>query len=284
MTQPLDRRLHPWRDEIAAASLKGQVKSERFVDGQEMAVVAAAAPLHRAASDDAPLDTQVLMGERFVVYDEADGWCWGQSCYDDYVGYVPSDCLSISDIEPDCRVAALRTFLYPEPDLKSPPLALVSMCSKLAVTGRTERFLETPLGYVFEGHVEMLDMAVSDYTTVAQGFVGTPYLWGGKESLGLDCSGLVQVALERAGISALRDTDMQEAALGVSLTPEEMEEGLCRGDLVFWKGHVGIMVDQSRMVHANATAMAVTIDGLQDFAAKILPSDGPITSVKRIEA
>ena len=271
-------RLTPARPDCAAAHLKGQVEAGRFSEGRAFAVRAASTPLRRRPGHDAPIDTQLLHGEPFRVYAEEEGWAWGQSGADGYVGYCAMEALGAGAGDPTHEVAALRTYVYPGPDLKLPPVMLLSMGAKLAVTGREAGYSRlSPGGYAFTDHLAGLEDFASDYVTVAERFLGTPYLWGGKESLGLDCSGLVQIALHRAGIACPRDTDMQEAVLGVPVTGT-----MARGDLVFWKGHIAIALDEARILHANATHMAVSIDPLAEFAARVEASAGPITSIRRL--
>ena len=284
---PMDKRLTPARGDVAAASLKGAVEADRFVDGTLMQVSAPVAPIRRTPAEDGPQETQALYGETFTVYDEADGWCWGQSGFDNYVGYVASEALSAPVDAASHRVTALRTYLYPEPDLKSAPLALISMNAKLAIAdpAPTEKFWRTARGgYVYRGHVSPMGEVAPDFVAVAEMFLGAPYFWGGRESLGLDCSALVQNALERAGVRCLRDTDMQVASLGETAPGAWPDVILQRGDLIFWKGHVAIMLDGERMIHANATHMEVSIDDARAFAARISDTDGPVTRVARLSS
>ena len=117
----------------------------------------------------------------------------------------------------------------------------------------------------------------TDAAGVALRFLGAPYLWGGRESLGLDCSGLVQQALAACGKACPRDTDMQ-AGIGVAVAPGD----LARGDLVFWKGHVGMMLDAERMVHANGHHMATVVEPLAEAIARIEAAGyGPPTAYRR---
>ena len=169
---------------------------------------------------------------------------------------------------PTQKVRALRTFAFAGPDIKQPPLAALPLGAEVAVTGEAEdknaRYaLISPAGAVVVQHLAPLDAVVPDWVAVAEMFLGTPYLWGGKTSLGIDCSGLVQVALREAGIAAPRDTDVQEAALGKALALGSGLPALRRGDLVFWKGHVGIMRDAENLLHANAHHMAVAVEPLR---------------------
>ncbi|MEP0707565.1 MAG: C40 family peptidase [Parvibaculum sp.] len=279
-----DHRLNAYREDLAAAHLRGEVRAERFAEGVDRRVVAPVLPLLRRPESGAPMDTQLLYGETFRVYEEKNGWAWGQAVLDDYVGYVEAKELVSRPAKPTHIVAALRTFIYPKPDLKTRPAVPLSMNAKLKVVGARGNFSEIEGGgWVFTAHLASVGSYVRDFVSVAEEFAGVPYLWGGRDSLGLDCSGLVQMALERAGISSLRDTDMQETALGESL-PEPIDfTSLRRGDLVFWKGHVGIMVDAERMIHANGFHMSVAVERLDIAMSRIARSDaGHVTSIKRL--
>lgn len=279
-----DRRLNPYRDDLASAHLRGEVKARRFVEGVDRQVKAPSLPLLRRPEADAPMDTQLLYGETFRVLEEKHGWAWGQSVLDDYVGYVEAKDLAQRPEAPTHTVAALRTFLYPKPDLKTRPAMPLSMNAKLTIVAARGHFSETVSGqWVFTAHLAKLGAHVRDFVAVAEEFIGVPYLWGGRDSLGLDCSGLVQMSLERAGIASLRDTDMQETTLGEAL-PEPIDfTKLRRGDLVFWKGHVGIMADAEHMVHANAFHMRVAAERLDIAMSRIARSDaGHVTNIKRM--
>ncbi len=279
----LDKRLNPYRPDLAAAYLRGEVDADRFVESEDFQVVAPRAPLLRRAEHAAPMDTELLFGETFRVYETEEDWCWGQSAQDDYVGYIATSLLQPPKGAVTHRVVALRTFIYPEADIKSRPATPLSMNAKLVVTGATGKFVELAGGgYVVSSHLSKIDSFASDYVSVAEEFLGVPYLWGGRDARGLDCSGLVQMSMERCGIACLRDTDLQEATLGSALdNPRDLSQ-LQRGDLVFWRGHVGIMVDGETLLHANATHMRTVKEPIAEAVARIDKSDGPVTSIKRL--
>lgn len=281
MTHP---RLLPARPDLAAAHLEGIVEAERFVEPVDMQVTAGVTAIRRAPRDDGPMDTQALFGETFAVLEERGGWAWGFSRHDGYVGWIDMAALSQPVAPVTHRVSALRTYLFSEPDLKSAPHCLLSMNSKIAAGEREGRFLSANgRGWVFEGHLAAKDAFAADFVAVAEQFTGAPYLWGGKESLGLDCSGLVQTALEAAGINVLRDTDMQEAEFAERFTPVAADAPRQRGDIVFWQGHVGIMTDSDHLLHANATYMATVTEPVAETEKRAAISDSPVTSVIRIE-
>jgi len=277
----LDHRLHAIRADLADARLEGQTAAPRFVEGLIREIRAPVAPVRRHPAPDAPLDTQALHGERLRVFDQANGWCWAQLESDGYVGYLPTDALGASGPEPTHRVAALASYVYPAPNIKQPPLARLPFGALLAIVDEHGGFAETTdRGFVWRSHLQPVAQPESDFVAVAKRFVGAPYLWGGRTPDGIDCSGLVQAALAATGRAAPRDSDMQER-LGEAVDPSDLA-ALRRGDLVFWKGHVGIVLDKQRLLHANAYHMAVTVEPLAVAVERIASTGIPISTVRRL--
>jgi cell wall-associated NlpC family hydrolase len=283
MAEQFDPRVTPARPDLAAALLEGKVEAARFAAGELRQAAAATAPLRRRPAPDAIQETQILFGETFTVYDEKDGWAWGQATLDGYVGYVQAERLAVPVIAPTHRVAAVRTFVFSRPDFKATPVMALSLNALVTETEGAERFVAIARGgFVFSDHLRRLDRRAADWVAEAERFVGAPYLWGGREGLGVDCSGLVQAALAAAGVAAPRDTDMMERGLGAPVTLSEGLVGLRRGDLVFWPGHMGVMLDAHRLLHANAHHMATVIEPLADAETRIRDLVGPISSIRRL--
>ncbi len=195
-----DPRLTPARPDLAAKYLEGKVKADRFVTGEEFEIADALAPLREAPTLDAMLLTQALKGERVTIYDRnGEGFAWGQLNSDGYVGWLPDAALAKPATAPTHKVTALRTFAFSAASIKLPPLETLSMGASVTVQRDDGAFAVTREGwYLPRRHIGGLETMEDDFVAVAERFVGTPYLWGGKSSLGIDCSGLVQISLNAA--------------------------------------------------------------------------------------
>ena len=278
MTVTLDRRLNAFRPDLADEALRGQVEAGRFIAGKAARITMPVAALRPVPDSACGIDTELLLGETVRVFERKDGWAWVQADQDRYVGYLPE--MQLGDPEDVThRVCVPRTFLYPEPELRRPPVASLSMASRVRIAGEAEtrgtRYVTLADGTaLIASHCLPLgENLADDYVTVAARFLETPYLWGGRSGFGIDCSALVQLALMMTGRSAPRDSDMQ-AAIGTGIAREELR----RGDLVFWKGHVGIMEDDKTLLHANGHTMTVARENFEAAVQRIgwlysLPTD-----------
>jgi cell wall-associated NlpC family hydrolase len=278
-----DPRLTPVRDDLAARYLEGKVKAARFVDGEAFEVIESVASIRLAPASDAEQATQALRGERITVYDRnGEGFAWGQLAGDGYVGWIADAALMKQMAAPTHKVTALRTFAFPGPSIKLPPVEALPLGARITVVREDGSFALTREGWHLpRRHLGSLDAMEKDFVSVAEKFLGTPDLWGGKSSLGIDCSGLVQVALTAAGTGCPRDSDMQQDGLGRALSAAEMKH-LQRGDLIFWKGHVAIVRDATTIVHANAHHMATVIEDTQAAIARIKAAGSEVNAIKRL--
>ncbi|WP_420412250.1 NlpC/P60 family protein [Roseibium sp.] len=287
MQKSFDRRRHPVREDLAAKSYEGQVSAERFLDGQVFQVCADRMALRRQPRPDLSIDTEALFGEEITVYEQTpEGWAWGQLATDGYVGWFSSDAIEKRQT-PTHRVRALRTYRYPAAELKMPPVGLLSIGATVSVTGDAEtrgcRYaLLSDGSAVVAKHLVALDHTENDWVATAEEFLGTPYLWGGRSSLGLDCSALVQLSAQTGGISLPRDSDMLEAEAGEEIPFSDLS-ALRRGDLLFWKGHVGIISGPNQLLHANGHTMTVAYEALDEAVARIAATEwGAITKARRL--
>ncbi len=267
----LDRRLNAYRPDLADARLEGQVEASRFVEGEAGTVAVPVADLRPRPDRSAGIDTQLLLGEPLRVFERRDGWAWVQAETDGYVGYMDDSQLVLPAQQTTFWITQPRTFVYPEPDMKRPRGPALSMGSRIAVAGEAETrgtryLLLAGGGAVIAAHCALTGTTNGDdYVAIAARLLETPYLWGGKSAFGIDCSGLVQLSMMMAGRSAPRDSDMQAQGLGEEIAFDQLR----RGDLVFWKGHVAIMEDETMMIHANGHTMSVAREGLKAAVERI---------------
>lgn len=271
-----DRRLTPANGRVAHVSLRGKVEADEFVVGEAAAVAIPLADLLREPGG--ARDRQLLMGDALRVLERRGGHAFVQSAKDDYCGYVEDTALGPA-IVPTHWVAAPASHLYPVADMKQRETAALSFGARVRVVGETDRFYETDKGFLPRAHLRPVGDTFGDPAEVAVMFLGTPYLWGGNSRAGIDCSGLVQASLLACGIACPGDSDMQQT-LG---RPVSDVADLRRGDLLFWKGHVAMALDQDRMIHANAFRMAVTVEGIAGAIARIgAQGDGPPLTLRRV--
>lgn len=274
----MDRRLTPANGRVAAAHLRGRVTAERFVKGEARRVCVPVADLLHAPHG--RRERQVLLGDPLTVFERREGWAFVQSGKDGYVGYLRAG--QFDDRSPPThRVTAGATHVYPEPDFKRIERARLPFAAQVCVLGDAgPRFLETEDGFVPRAHLAPLDWHFSDPVAVAALFLGTPYLWGGNSRDGIDCSGLVQAACLACGMACPADSDQQEVMLGQPLLANAT---LQPGDLLFWKGHVAMVVAENRIVHANAHHMAVAMEPLGVAVARIAAQgDGALRARRRL--
>jgi cell wall-associated NlpC family hydrolase len=271
----MDARLTPANARAALDSLRGRVVAPRYVPGEGARLAVPLADLCR--SPGGARERQLLFGDAVTVIDRHAGWCFVQAAKDGYCGYLPEAAVA-PPRQPTHRVAAPASHLYPEPRVQVRETAALPFAARLTVTGETGAFAETPEGFVPACHLRPVGERDADPVAVAALFLGTPYLWGGNSRAGIDCSGLVQAALLACGIACPGDSDLQEG-LGAELAPDR---ALCPGDLLFWAGHVAIVADPRRILHATGHAMAAVYEETDAAIARIAAAGYPLKARRRL--
>ncbi|MEO1193102.1 MAG: NlpC/P60 family protein [Pseudomonadota bacterium] len=280
----LDPRLHAFRPDLADQALADRVSAKRYVTPRPALIGSGLADLRRDPSPEAPLDAQLWYGEAVACFEEQEGWAWVQAAQDGYVGYTPARNLqAVEPTRPTHRVTQPLTFRFPEPDMKTPPLDSLPLGALLRAKDKAGDFLALhDGGFVYAKHTRDNAWREADWAATALRFLGTPYLWGGRSWLGLDCSGLVQAALLLAGRQPLRDTDMlrDDEDLGPALPPTSPRR---RGDLLLSPGHVVMALDDQEIVHANAYHLATVREPFATFEERLAARGEAVTLLRRPE-
>lgn len=279
----LDKAINAYRGDIAASSLRGKVQSDRFIEPETYQIKVPIAQLRNAPSNEAEHSTQALLGELIDIYEVKDGFGWGQLKKDGYVGYVAMDYIGQEIKAPSHKICAMRTNVYYGPKVQAQISKTLTFGALVRTTERRENGFVwcEDLGFVYESHICELDKNFDDPIDLAKQMLGTPYVWGGNSPLGIDCSGLVQLCYGACGMDLPRDARLQEMR-GQSLEANDDLSGLKRGDLVFWKGHVAIMMDETNIIHATSFTMNVSIEPLKTAKARIDNLGIPIRAIKRV--
>lgn len=275
----LDRRVNAVRGDLADFSLAGILFAPHYAKAEPMHCLGQAAFIREAGAPDARASSQLLPGETFHLLDVTGTWAWGFCDHDGYVGYVDRAALGVGSLAATHRVTARSAPLFASADIKSPVLGYLPAGSRIFGT-MEDNFLMTEAGAIHSRHVMPLSEDKADWVAAAERQIGQPYVWGGRGAGGIDCSGLVQLALGQAGIKVPRDSDLQRDGIGDPLEPDAP---LQRGDLIFFPGHAGIMMDERNMLHANAYWMTTLVEPLADVVTRLKPEhDEPILARRRV--
>ncbi len=255
-----------------------------YPDGKIVRCVSPSAGIFKEAEINQGLEDQILFGDLFTVYQSTKNWVWGQSQTDGYTGYVQAEKTESSqNFIPNAFVCVPRALIYREPDFKTYPKTILALNAKLETGVRKGCFIEVKtLGWIPEIHIRSLGCFLEDYVDLAKKMIGFPYFWGGKDQLGYDCSGFVQMILEACGIFVLRNSSQQQVSIGYSIPLKPDFSNLKRGDFVFWKGHVGMMLDPKTFIHANAYHMSIAIEPFIQAKQRIQNIEGDVLQIRRL--
>jgi cell wall-associated NlpC family hydrolase len=269
----MDRRTRAFSGRVAHVSMEGLIDAP-MTEGEPAQIVTPLADLRNAPGG--ARDRQLLLGDAVTVIDRDQGHAFVRSEKDGYCGWI-ADAAVGGGPQPTHWVVAPSTHLYTEPQVQAPEKAGVSIGSRVAVVGSWGAWANTPHGFMPLAHLRPIGHWAPDPVYVAESFLGTPYLWGGNSRFGIDCSGLVQVALHAAGKACPGDSDMQ-ISMGRALGPEQK---LQRGDLIFWKGHVAMVVNEDVLIHANGHTMSVNYEGIREAIERISAGGGGLVQARQ---
>jgi len=231
-----------------------------------MNVIKPSIPMRSKPKETSSLETECLFGETVNILDEYLNWYYCKLLTDNYCGWVQKKYLG-ETIKSSHRVVSNRSYLFKDNDIKSGCINYLPLGSQIYVNDYDDFWAKVYLGnntnqkfaYIPRKHLVKKEDKIDDWVITAEKLIGTPYVWGGRDSMGLDCSALLQLSYQTYGENIPRNSSDQSLLNKETIKKNEI---LKRGFTIFWKGHVGIMVDETYCIHANAFHMEVSKEPL----------------------
>ena len=274
----MDPRLTPANEIFACSTLKGTIKHSNFVVGKSYQINMPFIDL--LAAPGGKRNRQLIYGSKVKYFGEADGWAFVQNTYDSYVGYVPQNAI-VPETKKTHIVSGPLTHVFLEPNIKSRNIEILPLAAKVSGQMVENGFMETELGWISVAQLKRKTELPKDPVEVSKLLQNAPYLWGGNTSLGIDCSGLIQISMMLCGLDCPGDSDQQMKTLGQNL---DIGSPRKRGDILFWKGHVAWAVNERQILHANAYHMATVIEEADEAIERIQTQDNnDLIAIKRLK-
>ena len=263
----MDPRLTPANETVACSTLKGKIKHSNFVEAKNYQVNVPFVDL--LGSPDGKRNRQLIYGSKVKYFSAAKGWAFIQNTYDNYVGYVPESTIA-SETQKTHIVTAPLAHVFMEPNIKSKNIEILPLAARVSGEMIENGFLETELGWISVSQLKRKTELSKDPVEVSKLLQNAPYLWGGNTTLGIDCSGLIQISLLLCGIDCPGDSDQQMNTLGQNI---DIGSPRKKGDILFWKGHVAWALNERQILHANAYHMATVIEEANEAIERIKKQD-----------
>ena len=263
----MDPRVTPANETVACSTLKGKIKHANFVEAKNYQVNVPFVDL--LGSPDGKRNRQLIYGSKVKYFGAAKGWAFIQNTYDNYVGYVPESTIA-SETQKTHIVTAPLAHVFMEPNIKSKNIEILPLAARVSGEMIGNGFLETELGWISVSQLKRKTELSKDPVEVSKLLQNAPYLWGGNTTLGIDCSGLIQISLLLCGIDCPGDSDQQMNTLGQNI---DIGSPRKKGDIIFWKGHVAWALNERQILHANAYHMATVIEEANEAIERIKKQD-----------
>jgi gamma-D-glutamyl-L-lysine dipeptidyl-peptidase len=234
--------------------------------------------VYKKKTESSEVVTQLLYGDIFKKININKSWIKIKNISDNYKGYIKNKKFA-SDIKNTHKVCVLYSNIYSKPNIRNKVNKKLSFGSMVSVTNKKGRFYKFESSWIKKNDVKKISFKRKDVFSDVNKFLNIKYKWGGKNFNGIDCSALVQLFLNFNNRFCPRDSKDQLKYFKKKIKINEVK----KNDLIFWKGHVAIVLSKKKLIHAYGPFKKVIIMSINNTIKRIDKTAGlKVIGIRRI--